>query len=240
MSERRREKRVYRGALVQVESQRCSQLLRVANFSSEGLFVETDTPEREQTVVKLRFGRGEGRDLELLATVMHCLLPEEAKGRALRPGMGLQLFELNPVSREFWHEWIEKISAMEQEPNPEQQASLTPKRLHPRVPIDCEVILEGDNLQCLGRAKDLSLGGLQLETAAASGLHQGQEIEVKLKHVSLPKLLRAYGRVQRVESEGRRVALAFGQLDAEQRAALEAIMEFGSEAFDDHLELVVS
>lgn len=97
------------------------------------------------------------------------------------------------------------------------------RRRSPRVPILTQVEAQGEAVTALGRARDISIGGLLIETPETFA--EGATVVVRFFIPNLPRPVQAAGRVVRA-AEGKSMAISFlGLRPSDQEKVLEYIAE---------------
>ncbi len=97
------------------------------------------------------------------------------------------------------------------------------RRRSPRVPILTQVEAQGEAITALGRARDISVGGLLIETPETFA--EGATVVVRFFIPNLPRPVQAAGRVVRA-CEGKSMAISFlGLRPSDQEKVLDYIAE---------------
>lgn len=94
------------------------------------------------------------------------------------------------------------------------------KRAHERVPARLRVVYEHDGARTEVRSRDLSLGGMFLETARPLPFGTELRVELSLPALANPAVIR--GVVRWVKSDG--MGLAFGPLRAAETWAINQLV----------------
>ncbi len=192
--ERRVSTRVHIEIPVNVTDGATTKTLRAVDISTRGMFIKTDAPPPLRRIIRLNIPTGErSPDLQVLAMVVHRLLPEQAKAAGTAPGMGVQLYGLGNVARDQWQKWFQTLATTHALPDPAERKGPPPlvlpgkvpvptdavNRNHVRYAIAMDVQFIGDNVE-KGRTIDVSLGG-----AFVSGIKLakvGQEVSLVFIH----------------------------------------------------------
>lgn len=98
---------------------------RTENISYRGVFIICEEPMPLRTLVRVQLKPDDGAaPVELLGLIAHRVTLAEATSRGEAPGMGVQLFAVDPAQRERWRSYVQ--ARYEQDPRAKRElAQLT-------------------------------------------------------------------------------------------------------------------
>lgn len=199
---------------------------RTETVSPFGVFVRTDEPVEERSLVRLRLllpPSDESFDTQGMA--VRIIRWDDPERRP--PGVAFQLFGLDDVDRERWRRFLAWVAVHHPRASQEPVSLVAPdapdpvRRAHPRVPFEAEVRFRTVEQLYTLYTEDVSAGGMLLRTELP--LELGSTIDVQLVHPDTEEVFALRAAVRRRVLEDDRLrgyGVQFVGLDAARRAAL--------------------
>lgn len=211
------------------------------DVSLRGLFVHTDSPPALRQLVRVEPLLPDGTKLSLNAMVVFVLPASNPHRRP--PGVGLQLYGAGGESEATWHAFVRSVAASQPSTGTTVQieavATDPVRRKHPRLAVRLRVLPK--NLEALIEmwTRDVSRGGMFIETEQA--LAEGQVLEVDVVHPDTHATFALSCVVRRIArgSAGRGVGVELNDLDDDRRNAFQEFAMSTIPELEDPLLLVI-
>jgi Tfp pilus assembly protein PilZ len=212
------------------------------DVSLRGVFVHTDSPPSMRQLVRVEVTLPSGAKLTLNAMVVFVLPVANEYRRP--PGVGLQLYGVGREQEALWQSFIRELAAQQPEAGRLAVELQTPpapdpiRRQHPRLAVRMRV--QPRNVQALLEmwTRDVSRGGMFIETEHALGV--GELLEVDVVHPQTGATFTLSCVVRRIArgSAGRGLGVEIRELDDDRRAAFQDFAMSSIPELDEALVLV--
>jgi len=212
------------------------------DVSLRGLFVHTDSPPSLRQLVRVDVTLPGDVKLSLNAMVVFVMPPRNDHRRP--PGVGLQLYGIGREAEAVWQAFIRDLAA--QHPEADRHAVELPpatapdpvRRRHPRLAIRLRVLPRNVDALIEMWTRDVSRGGMFLETEHEMAVGDAFELDVVHPHTSatftLPCIVRRVAR----GSAGRGLGVEIVDLDAHGRAAFQEFAMSSIPELDEEVSLI--
>jgi len=178
------------------------------NINRCGLFVRSDTPRalRHLLQIRIRLSPAE-TELVVMAMVVHSVTPGQALETRTTPGMGLQLYGLDPRSQTLWETYVQRAWEQHQAahgqpgakpPKPARGVVDSVRRRHARETATFDVSVRDVDRLYDFLSRDISVGGVFLQSEPL--LKVDSQVEVVVHHPVSGDEFPLLGRVARVVS----------------------------------------
>ncbi len=187
------------------------------NISQGGLFIKTDNPQPEQSVVEVRMMLPEEPEpISLVAEVVHVIGKAAAAKHGWETGMGMHFVDYEETAKEAIENYIRR--RYKKDP----KAKIPDRRNHMRVPMRLRVKFPDMQTLMENYARDISQGGIFIESESPKPL--GEIMVLTLVHPDSGEELDLKGEVVRVSRHDPKtpksvsgMAIRFLNMDEEKR-----------------------
>ncbi len=181
----RRHRRVPIQIPVQLISTRQKITALTEDISHSGVFIRTDTPSRLRQLVKFRLRLPDtDQELRMLAMTVYTLTPDQAVSMGRTPGMGMNLYGLDPDMQQTWKDFVDRAIKLYDTPGlepPHIAGQIEPvRRSNPRYVAELRVRVEHIDQLSQALTRNISLGGAFLATKALTP--PGERIRLTFIH----------------------------------------------------------
>jgi uncharacterized protein (TIGR02266 family) len=206
------------------------------NLSRGGLFLRMSMPPAVGTPLDLDLALPDGTRLAVRVEVVYAVTQADSVRQGSNPGVGVRFRGLTPQQREHLialaAQARAQLAGRGPTPPPLRTQSRAP-RVSPRIDFEVDLTLESGHQFYTGFTKNISAGGLFIQTHATKPL--GTELRVKFVLPGLDAPIEADAIVRWVRDIGDSpgIGVQFRKLSATQQAAIDRFIEESDPLFYD-------